>query len=95
MVDAADTDVVQATVEAQGDGAGLPDAVGADAVVGVDAGSQGCFGAGLVGGCGGGAVVEGAVWSAVVVFVGEGVELVLQFGGRGGGGLAGQPFLEG
>jgi hypothetical protein len=35
------------------------------------------------------------VWSAVVVFVGEGVELGLQFGDRGGGGLAGQPFLEG
>jgi hypothetical protein len=38
---------------------------------------------------------QGAVWSAVVVFVGEGVELGLQFGDRGGGGLVGQPFLEG
>lgn len=57
MVDAADADVVQAAVEAQGDGAGLADAVGADAVVGVVACSWGCFGAGLVGGRGCGAVV--------------------------------------
>ncbi|WP_142389997.1 hypothetical protein [Mycobacterium sp. shizuoka-1] len=38
VVVAADADVVQAAVDAQGDGSGLVDAVGADAVVGVDAG---------------------------------------------------------
>ena len=43
VVDAPDADVVQAPVDAQGDGAGLVDAVGADAVVGVGAGSWGCF----------------------------------------------------
>ncbi|MDT5077878.1 MAG: hypothetical protein QOJ80_2515 [Mycobacterium sp.] len=61
VVDAADADVVQAAVETQGDGAGLADAVGADAVVGVEASSWGCFGAGLVGGRGGGALVQGVV----------------------------------
>ena len=38
---------------------------------------------------------QGAVGSAVVVFVDEGVELDLQFGDSGGWGLAGEPFLEG
>lgn len=37
VVVAADADVVQAAVDAQGDGSGLVDAVGAHAVVGVDA----------------------------------------------------------
>lgn len=51
VVDAADADVVQASVDAQGDGSGLVDAVGADAVVGVDAGCWGGFGpAGVDGG---------------------------------------------
>ena len=50
VVDAADADVVQAPAHAQGDGAGLVDAVGADAVVGVDAGCWVGFGAGLIGG---------------------------------------------
>ena len=58
--------MVQASVGAQGDGAGLADAVGADAVVGVDAGSWGRCGAAPVGGRGSGAVGQGAVWSAVV-----------------------------
>jgi hypothetical protein len=49
VVDAADADVVQAPAHGQGDGAGLVDAVGADGVVGVGAGSRGCFQA-----CGGG-----------------------------------------
>ena len=77
MVDAADADVVQASVVAQGDGSGLVDAVGADAVVGVDAGCGVGFGSGGVDGGGGGAVGQGAVWAAVVVFVDEGVELGL------------------
>src|ERR1700682_5686958 len=38
VVDAADSDVVQASVDAQGDGSGLVDAVGADSVVVVDTG---------------------------------------------------------
>jgi hypothetical protein len=54
VVDAADADVVQASVDAQGDGSGLVDAVGAYAVVGVDAGCWVGFGsAGVDGGWGG------------------------------------------
>jgi hypothetical protein len=53
-VDASDADVVQVSVDAQGDGSGLVDAVGADAVVGVDAGCWVGFGsAGVDGGWGG------------------------------------------
>jgi hypothetical protein len=48
VVVSADADVVQAPVDAQGDGAGLVDAVGADAVAGVGAGAGVCFGSGLV-----------------------------------------------
>jgi hypothetical protein len=48
-VGSADADVVQAAGHAQRDGAGLIDAVGADAVVGVGAGAGVCFGSGLVG----------------------------------------------
>ena len=49
-------DVVQAPGHAQRDGAGLIDAVGADAVVGVGAGAEVCFGTGRVGRGGGGSV---------------------------------------
>jgi hypothetical protein len=56
VVDAADADVVRAPAHAQGDGAGLVDAVGADAVVGVDAGWRDCFQACLIGGGWGGPV---------------------------------------
>ena len=52
-VGSADADVVQAAVDAQGDGAGLVDAVVADALVGVGGpatAGRGGFGAGLVGG---------------------------------------------
>jgi hypothetical protein len=62
VVDAADTDVVQGSVVAQGDGSGLVDAVGADPVVGVDAGGGVCFGPCGVDGGGGGAVGQRAVW---------------------------------
>ena len=55
-MDAADADVVEVSVDAQGDRSGLVDAVGADAVVGVDAGGGVCFGAAGVDGCRGGAV---------------------------------------
>jgi hypothetical protein len=77
VVDAADADVVQASVDAQGDGSGLAYAVGADAVVGVDAGCWVGFGACGVDRGGGGAVWVGSVGSAVVVFVEEGVDLGL------------------
>ena len=53
-VGSADADVVQAAGHAQRDGAGLIDAV--DAVVGVGAGAEVCFGSGLIGRGGGGSV---------------------------------------
>jgi len=56
VVDSADADVVQASVDAQGDRAGLVNAVGADAVVGVDTGPRSYFEACLVDGGRGGAV---------------------------------------
>lgn len=55
VVVAADADVVQASVDAQGDGSGLVDAVGADAVVGVDACCWVGIGAAGENDCGGGA----------------------------------------
>jgi hypothetical protein len=55
----ADADVVQAAGDAQGDGAGLVDAVGADAVVSVGAGAEVSIGSGLVDRGGGGAVSGG------------------------------------
>ena len=54
-----DADVVQAAGDAQGDGAGLVDAVGADAVVSVGAGAEVSIGSGLVDRGGGGAVSGG------------------------------------
>ena len=95
VVDAADADVVQAPVDAQCDGSGSVDAVGSDAVVGVDAGCWVGFGPAGVGGGWGGPVGQGSVGSAVVVFVGEGVELGLKFFDRGGFGLLEQPAFEG
>ena len=54
VVDAADADVVEASVDAQGDVAGFADAVGSDSFVGVDAGCWVGFGpAGVNGGRGG------------------------------------------
>ena len=81
---------------AEGDGAGVADDVGADAVVGVGGAVAGDgFGPGVVGGGGGGPVLEGAVGPAGVVGVGELVELGLQFGEGGGGRAGGEPFLQG
>ena len=54
VVDAADADVVEASVDAQGDVAGFADAVGADAFVGVDAGCWVGFGSAGVDRGGGG-----------------------------------------
>jgi hypothetical protein len=87
-------DVVHAAVDAQGDGSGLVDAVGADAVVGVEPRCRVGFESGVVDDRWGGAVWQRAVGPAVVVFVGEGIELGLQFGDGGGAGLAGEPFFE-
>lgn len=56
MVDAADADVVQAAVNAQGDVAGFADAVGSDAVVSVNACCWVGFGAAGVDRCRGGSV---------------------------------------
>ena len=53
-VGSADADVVEASGDAQGDDAGLVDAVAADPVVGVGAVCGVGFGAGGVGGCRGG-----------------------------------------
>ena len=92
----ADADVVELAGVSQGDGAGGADDVGADAVVGVGgAVAGGGFGPGGVGGGGGGAVGQGAVRPAGVVVAGELVELGLQFGEGGGGGLGAEPFLQG
>jgi len=55
-VGSSDADVVQAAGRAQGDAAGVIDAVTADPVVGVEAFAWGGFGAGGVGGGGGGLV---------------------------------------
>ena len=72
---AADADVVQASVDAQGDGSGLVDAVGADAVVGVDAGGGVGFGsAGVDGGPGWGSERCGRRWLYSSI---EGVDLGL------------------
>ncbi|BBY22256.1 hypothetical protein [Mycobacterium stomatepiae] len=92
-VGSSDADVVQASVDAQGDDAGLVDAVAADAVVAVGAVCWVGFGAGGVGDCWGGVVGQGAVWAAVVVGLDEGVELVLQLGQGCGAGLMGEPFF--
>ena len=95
-VGAANADVVEASGVAEGDGAGVVDDVGADAVVGVGAAVAGRgFGPGVVGGGGGGPVLERAVRPAGVVVAGEGVELGLQVGEGRGGGPGGEPFLQG
>jgi hypothetical protein len=78
--------VVELAVDAQGDAAGVVDAVVADAVVGVHPGcGGGGFGSGLVGGGRGGSVLEGAVRAVVVVAVSVGVEKCLEGGEVAGG----------
>src|SRR5436853_338437 len=82
-------------VAAPADRAVAVDLVLPDAVVGGDDRSGGDgFGAGGEG-LGRGAAVEGPVGSDGVVVVGEGVELALQGGDAGRGGLCGEPFLLG
>jgi hypothetical protein len=91
----ADPDVVELAAMAEGDGAGGADDVGADAVVGVGGAVAGDGpGPGVAGDGGGAAVWQRPVGALVVVVGGQGVELGLQFGDGGRGGLGGQPFLE-
>ena len=94
-VAAAEADVVQAAVVAQGDDAGVVDAVVADAVVaGVDRGAGGDgFRAGGVGlrGC---PPAQRAVRPDLVVVVPELVEQRLQLPDGGGSGLVVEPFLQ-
>ena len=91
-VGAADADVVHAAGAAEGDGAGLVDAVVADAVVGAGAGAVGAgLGEEVVDD--GGGPVEGAVWPVVVVDLDEVVEEGLE-SARCGGRLGGEPRLR-
>lgn len=81
----------------QGHAAGLVDAVVADPIVwlGVTAARRQCFREGPVKGRWGRPVRERAVWSAVVVLVGEDVDQGLEFGGRTWlVGLGAEPFLH-
>src|SRR4051812_42049701 len=76
-VGSSDADVVQATVVAQGDDAGVVDAVASDPFVGGGGAGRACFRSGGVGGCGGGGsgAAEGAVRGLLVVGGPGGVEL--------------------
>lgn len=75
LVGSADADVAELAGDAQGDGAGLVDAVVADPVVGCRRGSpwQG-LGHGVIERCGCGPVRQGAMWSVLVVLTAEPVE---------------------
>jgi hypothetical protein len=91
----AEADVVQAAVVAQGDDAGVVDAVVADAVVaGVDRGAGGDgLGPGRVG-LRGGAPVQCPVWPDGVVVAAESVEQGLQLADGGRARLVVEPFLQ-
>jgi hypothetical protein len=92
----ADADVVEFSAVAEGDDAGVVDAVAADTVVGAGgAVAGGGLGPGGVGGGRGGPVGQGPVRPFFVVDGGELIELGLEPGEGGGGRLPGQPFLEG
>ncbi len=93
-VGSADADVVHAGAVSEGDGAGLVDAVVADAVVGAGAAGGAGLGEQVVG-YGGCAPVEAAVGASVVVLVDEGVELGLEAGEISGAWLGGELALEG
>jgi len=96
-VGAADADVVEPAVDAQGQLAVFVHAVGADPVVGVGGPvAGGGLGPGGVGGGRGGPVRQRAVRPAGVVEAGEGVEQGLELAEGGGlGPLGAQPVLEG
>jgi hypothetical protein len=93
---AADADVVEPAVVAQGEFAVGVDAVAADAEVLADADALPCWYGPWPGvpGIGGGAAADRPVWPTGVVVGGEGIQLGLQFAGGGGRVLAGEPFLR-
>jgi hypothetical protein len=91
-VGAANTDVVQVAVVAQGDRAAVGDTVVADTEVGVVVAVAGAgFGSGGVGDGGGGPLRERSVRSAGVVDLDEVVEECLEFADGGGLGGVGRP----
>ncbi len=96
-VGSTDADVVEPAVVAQGDHAGGVDAVTADPVVAVGGAVAGAgFGAGEVGGGGGGLPGQGPVGPTDVVVVDEAVEQGLQLShGSRLGSLRAQPLLGG
>jgi hypothetical protein len=95
-VAAADADVVEPAVVAQGEHAAGVELVVADAVLGVVQGQAGRdgLGPGLVG-LDRGAPAEGAVGPLGVVVAAEGVELGLELPQGPGPGPGGEPLLEG
>jgi hypothetical protein len=90
---AADADVVQAAVAAQGEFAVAVDDVLADSVVSWREGAGAGFRAALVGGVRGDPA-EGSVRSMLVVGLAEPVELGLQGGEVAGSGLLSEPAFE-
>ena len=84
-VGSSDADVVQSSLDAQGDAAGVVDSVASDSLVcvGVAGAGRGRFGQTLVDRRGGRSVGQRPVRAVVVVFVGELVEELLQLGDRG------------
>jgi hypothetical protein len=97
-VGSADADVVQSPGHAQGDAAGLVDAVASDAGVRVGVAVGGGLGLGqaVVADRRGGSARQGPVRSALVVLGDECVQQGLQLGEGGGlDGLGDQPLLEG
>jgi len=94
-IGAADGDVAEPAQVAEGDPARAVYAVLANAEVdGWNRGLGACLEAGVEGDEGGPAV-EGAMGALLVVIGTEGIELELQHGHRGGGGLFGEEPLEG
>ena len=95
-VGGADAEVVHPAGAAEADFAVAVDVVGADPVVrpvGVVVGWGGFRGGGV--GVGGGVAGEGPVGPEMVVEVAEPVELGLEVGEGGGGGLCGEPAFQG
>jgi hypothetical protein len=93
---ASDSDVVQPAAVAKGEFAVAVDAVFSDSELFVDADSSPGWDGWWPGGPGGGggAAADGAMGPPVVVVVAVAVELGLQIGDRGGGGLALEPVFD-
>jgi hypothetical protein len=97
-VGSSDADGVELPAVAQGDLAGFVDAVVAEPLVclAVAVLGRAGFGAGLLGGGGGGVPGQGSVWSAMVVLVDECLDQRLELADVGGlGGLGAEPVLQG